>query len=360
MDFGLTFFPVLDEQDKSPGDYYRDCLALAADADRLGYEHVQVVEHHLGPYGGYSPDPVVLLSAVAARTERLRITTGAVIPAFDHPIKVAGRLAMLDNLTGGRLDVGVGRAFLPHEFAAFGVSIEQSRPRFAEALRAITALWTQTDVTFEGEFHRFGPVTLTPRPLQRPHPPLFVASASSADSCAAAGRDGHNLQIVPTITSGEQFAEMLAAYREAFAASHPDRSPRVQVKYTCYLDPDHDQAWRAAAEGEANYLAKMSGAVQSWRGAATAQYPGYEKLADKVGQADLTRSWEQDKVLIGTTEEVAEQLQRIRELVGDEVTVSLHLNTGRTPLARSRWAVAEFAAEIAPRFAARDAVAASA
>jgi alkanesulfonate monooxygenase SsuD/methylene tetrahydromethanopterin reductase-like flavin-dependent oxidoreductase (luciferase family) len=360
MDFGLTFFPVLDEQDKAPRDYYDDCLALAADADRLGYEHVQVVEHHLGPYGGYSPDPVVLLSAIAARTERLRITTGAVIPAFDHPIKVAGRLAMLDQLTGGRLDVGVGRAFLPHEFAAFGVSMEESRARFAEALRAYTALWTQTDVVFEGEFHRFGPVTLTPRPHQKPHPPLFVASASSAESCAAAGREGHSLQVVPTIISGEQFTEMLSAYREAFAAHHPDRTPRVQVKYTCYLDQNRDRAWRAADEGEANYLAKMSGAVKSWRGAATAQYPGYEKLADKVASADLSRSWEQDKVLIGTTGDITEQLQRVRERLGDDLTVSLHLNTGATPREHAQWALADFAAEIAPRFDERFAVAPSA
>ncbi|MEW2504007.1 LLM class flavin-dependent oxidoreductase [Amycolatopsis sp. NPDC047767] len=351
MDFGLTFFPVLDEQDKAPRAYYEDCLTLAADADRLGYEHVQVVEHHLGPYGGFSPDPVVLLSAIAARTERLRITTGAVIPAFDHPIKLAGRLAMLDQLTGGRLDVGAGRAFLPHEFSAFGVSIEESRARFSEALRAFVALWTETDAVFDGEFHRFGPVTLTPRPLQRPHPPLFVASASSADSCAAAGREGHNLQVVPTITSGAQFADMLAAYREAFAANHPDRTPRIQVKYTCYLDEDRARAWEAAEEGEANYLAKMSGAVESWRGAATAQYPGYEKLVDKVASADLRKSWEQDKVLIGTAGEVTEQLERVRALIGDDVTVSLHLNTGVTPLAQARWAVAEFAGKIAPQFA---------
>ncbi|MBZ4323747.1 LLM class flavin-dependent oxidoreductase [Streptomyces huiliensis] len=351
MDFGLTFFPALDERDKAPHDYFDDCLALAVDADRLGYEHVQVVEHHLGPYGGYSPDPVVLLSAIAARTERLRITTGAVIPAFDHPLKLAGRLAMLDQLSGGRVDVGVGRAFLPHEFTAFEVSMEESRARFTEALRAFVALWTGTDVVFEGEFHRFGPVTLTPRPHQTPHPPLFVASASSAESCAAAGREGHNLQIVPTITSGEQFAEMLAAYREAFAAHHPDRAPRIQVKYSCYLDRDRDSAWRAAEAAESNYLDKMSGAVKSWQGAATAQYPGYEKLADKVASSDLRKSWEQDKVLIGTTADITEQLERVRERVGGDVTVSLHMNNGVTPLEQARWAVAEFATEIAPRFA---------
>lgn len=351
MDFGLTFFPVLDQHEKTSKDYYDDCLTLAADADRLGYEHVQVVEHHLGPYGGYSPDPVVLLSAIAARTERLRITTGAVIPAFDHPIKLAGRLAMLDQLTGGRLDVGVGRAFLPHEFAAFGVSMGESRARFAEGLRAFRALWTKADVVFEGEFHSFGPVTLTPRPAQTPHPPLFVASASSTDSCAAAGRDGYNLQVVPTITSGEQFAAMLTAYRQAFAAHHPDRTPRIQVKYTCYLDENRDRAWAAAEQGEANYLAKMKGAVQSWKGVTTSQYPGYEKLADKIATANVRTSWAQDKVLIGTSDDVAEQLRRIRELVGDDVTISLHLNSGATPREHAQWVLAEFAGQIAPQFA---------
>lgn len=108
MQFGLTFFPVFDPAERSAADYFDEALRLAERADALGLEHVQVVEHHGSGYGGFSPDPVVFLTAVAARTHRIRITTGAVVPAFDHPLRLAGALSMLDALSHGRLDVLTG------------------------------------------------------------------------------------------------------------------------------------------------------------------------------------------------------------------------------------------------------------
>jgi len=99
MKFGIGFFPVFDPSKKSAATYYEETIHLAELADRLGFDHVQTVEHYGSGYGGYSPDPVTLLAAIAARTERIRITTGAVIPAFIHPLKLAGKLAMLDNLS---------------------------------------------------------------------------------------------------------------------------------------------------------------------------------------------------------------------------------------------------------------------
>lgn len=186
MEFGINFFPVVDPESKGAAQYYEESLRLVEAAEAAGFAHVQTVEHYCSPYGGYSPDPVLFLTAAAMRTSRIRLITGAVIAAFEHPVKLASRLAVLDNLSRGRLDVGFGRGFLPREFDLFGFSMDESRARFQEGIEACRRLWSETDVVWDGKFHSFGPVTLSPRPYSAPHPRIYVASASTPDSCAAA------------------------------------------------------------------------------------------------------------------------------------------------------------------------------
>src|SRR5215468_5829952 len=182
MRFGVNFFPSFRLQDMSTTEYYALALRLSERADALGYASVKTVEHYFHDYGGHSPNPIVLLSAIAARTRRIRLTTGAVIPAFNHPVKLAGELAMLDNLCHGRLDAGFGRAFIPKEFEVFGASMADSRARFEEGIEVVRRLWTEERVTHEGRFHAFRDVHLLPRPVQTPHPPIWVAAIQSRES----------------------------------------------------------------------------------------------------------------------------------------------------------------------------------
>ena len=116
----MQFFPDVRPEEKSARAYFQEALDLAEEADRLGFSHIRIVEHYFHHYGGYSPNPIVFLAAAAQRTRRARLVTGAVLPAFNHPLKLAGEIAMLDALVRGRLDVGFARAFLPHEFRRFG------------------------------------------------------------------------------------------------------------------------------------------------------------------------------------------------------------------------------------------------
>ncbi|WJK36328.1 LLM class flavin-dependent oxidoreductase [Solwaraspora sp. WMMA2065] len=357
MQFGVGFFPVLSPDEKSAVDWYDESLALAELADELGYEHVQVVEHYFSAYGGYSPDPVTFLAAVAARTRRIRVTTGAVVPAFTHPIKLAGKLAMLDNLSHGRLDVGFGRAFLPEEFAAFEVPMSASRARFAEGIEICRRLWTETDVSWSGDWVTFGPVTMLPRPYQRPHPPIFVASTTSPASCAEAGRAGYHLQVVPTVTSRDGLQEMLAAYRQARAAAGHPGPGRVQIKYTCYLAQDGAAALAAARRWELNYIDRMTTAIAAWSTVRSADYPGYEQLIDKVRQYDFDRSHADNKVLAGTPGQVRDQLATIAEWFGPDVTVCLQVNPGATAAADAQRTLRLFAEQVAPHFADADPVA---
>src|SRR5208282_4829238 len=140
MQFGVQFFPCVSPADKSAADYFEECLAIAAEAETLGYSHARTVEHYFRRYGGYSPNPIVFLSAVSQRTKKLRLVTGAVVPAFNNPLKLAGEIAMLDAISQGRLDVGFARAFLPHEFRRFKISPDESIARFREGIEQIESL----------------------------------------------------------------------------------------------------------------------------------------------------------------------------------------------------------------------------
>jgi alkanesulfonate monooxygenase SsuD/methylene tetrahydromethanopterin reductase-like flavin-dependent oxidoreductase (luciferase family) len=350
MKFGINFFPVVDPDAKTATDYYDESLGLVELAEELGFEHVQTVEHYFSPYGGYSPDPVTFLTAAAARTSRIRIATGAVIAAFTHPIKLAGKLAMLDHLSHGRLDAGFGRGFLPDEFAAFGIPMEESRARFAETVEAVRRLWTEENVVWDGEFHRFGPVTMLPRPFQAPHPPIFVASATSPESCAASGSAGYHLQVVPSVTSRETLQDNISRYRAAWNdAGHPDQ-PRIQIKYTAYLSENREEALAAGEMYERNYIEKMAGAIASWASTRSDQYPGYENFVDKVGAYDFAASLRDNKVLAGTPDDVTEQIATIAEWFGDDLCVSMQFNPGAMPIAQSRKAMHLFGEHVMPAF----------
>jgi alkanesulfonate monooxygenase SsuD/methylene tetrahydromethanopterin reductase-like flavin-dependent oxidoreductase (luciferase family) len=326
---GVTFFPTVGPADKPAPQYYDECLALATLADELGYHHVKTVEHYFFVYGGYSPDPVTFLAAVAARTTRIRIGTSAVIPAFTHPVKLAGKLAMLDNLSHGRLDVAFGRAFLPEEFEAFGIPMEESRERFDEGVEACKALWRDEDVRWEGRFHPFGPVTLLPRTIQRPHPPVYVTSARSLESCQAAGRAGHRLQLVPGILTLEQMQEALRTYRAAWAESGRDPAgAHVHLGYPCYLAEEAEQAYRIGRYDDERNGRAIGAAVQGWGRTTSSAYPGYEKLADASRRAGFDQKLAENKILAGTPAEVAKQLETVAEWFGDDVVVSLNLHSG--------------------------------
>ena len=162
MEFGLNFFPQLRAARKVGGGYWADALHLCGLMDELGYTHVRTVEHYFHPYGGYSANPVVFLAAAAQRSKKAKMVTGAVLPVFNNPLKVAGELGMLDALSDGRLEIGFARAFLPIEFEKFDISIEESRARYEEGVEQIQALLEGENITRNGKFNSFENVTFLP------------------------------------------------------------------------------------------------------------------------------------------------------------------------------------------------------
>jgi len=204
-------------------DVYARALERIEVMDRTGYDAVWLAEHH---FSGYSVCPSVHLMAmhIAGRTERLRIGTAVTLAAFYHPLRIAEEVALLDVLTGGRVNWGAGRGFDPTEFEIFGVSPEESSERFREAVEIVLAAWCQERLSFEGRFHRYRDVEVLPRPHQRPHPPTWVAATSQPAVEWAAGR-GLSILMDPHSPHGE-IARKRRLYDEALAKEGHERAGR--------------------------------------------------------------------------------------------------------------------------------------
>src|SRR5262249_53296459 len=152
MKYGLSFLPDADPGVKSARSYYEEAIELCVRAEGAGLHAVKMTQHYGHAYGGYCPSPLMFLSAVAARTKTIRLMTGCILPVFHHPVHIAAEIAMLDSLSGGRVDAGFGRGFLPYEFEAFGVPLDESRERYEDTIDAVRRLWRGGTASMQSRF----------------------------------------------------------------------------------------------------------------------------------------------------------------------------------------------------------------
>ena len=343
MKFGINFFPSFRPEDGTTADYYEQCLRLAVRADELGYSSIKTVEHSFYDYGGHSPNPCVFLSAIAARTKRIRLITGAVIPAFHHPAHLGGELAMLDNMSRGRLDAGFGRAFLPKEFEVYGVPMSESRDRFEEAIGMIRRLWTEERVTAKGKFWTLDDVRLMPRVVQKPHPPVWIAAISSEESFVYAAKNRFHLMIVPYAGKPGQLQEYVKMYRRMF------REGQVQVAQFGYVAEKRDEAMAGFRRICKRYLETFADAVQSWQGKSSDQYPGYDKMVASILATTPEKIIEQGGAFVGTPDDVVEQVKKCRDQFGGDIEPSMQINFGGSSDAEAFRTLELIASRVMPR-----------
>ena len=348
MEFGVQFFPVVAGHEKSAAQYWGECLHLTGLLDELGYTSARTVEHYFHRYGGLSPSPLTFLAAAAMKTRKARLITGACLPAFNHPLQLASEIGLVDAISGGRLEVGLARAFLPLEFVRFGVSLDQSRARFEEGIAVIKRLLTEENVSHEGRFHQFKDTTTYPRPTQRPHPPIWVAAVATPESFVNAGRLGTGIMGIPM--TGQKMKQLIDLYREAWrAAGHPGRG-RVMLAMHMYCAPTEAEA-RAATEADLEYyLRSVVEAASDWTGgASTKDYPGYDKLIAEFAKETWQSQVDKGVAWIGTPAKLVEMIRAYDAEVGGFEVASMQVNFGRMPVEIAEASMRLFSAEVMPR-----------
>ncbi len=257
MKFGL--FSVVDhypdELDRTTDQFYHELIEQAVVADELGFDSFWLAEHHFHPYG-VVPRPAILLSAIAGRTHRIRLGAAVVVLSFDDPVRVAEDYALLDRLSNGRVELGVGSGYLQHEFDGFGVPFDQKRERFDEGLDVLRKAWTGEPFSHDGVWRQAHALKLNVTPVQRPHPPLRVAILSN-QAAVHVGRRGLPIMTIPYATT-EEFHELSAtatAYREGLAESGPESGEAsIAFGLHTFCAPTREEALRIAAPAMERYV----------------------------------------------------------------------------------------------------------
>jgi alkanesulfonate monooxygenase SsuD/methylene tetrahydromethanopterin reductase-like flavin-dependent oxidoreductase (luciferase family) len=350
MQFGVQFFPDVRPEEKPAEQYFREALDIAEEADRLGYSHVRIVEHYFHHYGGYSPNPIVFLAAAAQRTKRARLVTGAVLPAFNNPLKLAGEIAMLDAISGGRLDVGFARAFLPHEFRRFARSPDESVARYREGIEQVDLLLREENVTHRGRFHSIENTTSLPRPTQKPRPKFYVAALNTPESFEYAGRMGYSVMAIAFVAA--KMRPLLAAYRETWkAAGHPGQG-EVMIAFHMFCDRDGERAHEIAAPLIDNYLRSLVDAASDWLDGRTSDdYPGYDKIIAGLRASNAADQMTTGAAWVGTPDEIARTIATMQQDFGGFEHASLQVNFNLMPFDEALASMRLFAREVMPRFA---------
>ena len=350
MEFGLQFFPSIGPDEKSAQDYFAESLRLIDDADVLGFKSVRIVEHYFRPYGGYSPNPIVFLAAAAMRTRQARLMTGAVLPVFNNPMKLAGEIGMLDAISGGRMEVGFARAFLPHEFAKFGINVNESRARFDEGIEQIRLLLEKETVSHAGRFHNIDNVSSLPRPTQTPRPPFWIAALATAETFEFAGRMGYGIMAIPL--GGAQLRSLMVTYREAWrAAGHPGVG-RVMLAFHMYCHESRQAALDIAREPISKYLYSVVSSASEWEGELDSKdYPNYDKIIAAIRAETFETQLEKGAIWVGDPKSVTKQIAGYVADVGDFEIASLQVNFHNLSYDLAAQSARLFSREVMPHFA---------
>lgn len=251
MRFGL--FSVVDhypaELPRTVGQFYDELLEQVEAAEALGFDSFWIAEHHFHEYGAI-PSPPVWLAAAARRTRRIRLGAAVVVLPFRNPLLVAEEYAMVDVLSGGRLNLGTGSGYLRHEFEGFGIDPAEKRDRFDEALEILLRAWSGERFSYAGRFHQVSDVRLNVVPVQKPRPPVWIAVLRN-EAAAEVGKRGYPVMMIPYAAAEQvsDLAEAVRAFRQAFleAGGRPEDA-RVPFGLHTYVT---DSLERATAEARA-------------------------------------------------------------------------------------------------------------
>ncbi len=281
MKFGLIYLPTFDAAvHRDSAGLYQQIFEQVEFAESLGFDAVFAAEHHFTPYGGDVPNPPLLLAALAQRTKRMRLGTAGVAMPLNRALNIAEQLAMVDALSGGRLDIGVVRAFLHFEYEALQVDMNESRERFYEAVEILQAAFANERFSYHGKFNQFDNVALRPRPVQR-KPRIMVGTVLSPESARYAGLQGFDLAVIPYAVSLAGTKQSVKIYHEALLeAGHKIEDHNVHATFHMYVERDEASAIATIRQPILDYVQYFADAVAGDRW--SKDYAGYEGLVNKV------------------------------------------------------------------------------
>ena len=355
MKFGVFYEHQLPKpwHERSEYELLQDSLTQIELADRLGYDFAWEVEHHFLEEYSHSSAPEVFLGAASQRTSNIRLGHGIVQTTTNYPHRVAERVATLDLLSGGRVEFGMGEGTGPAELHPFGVQVRSKRDRWEESVRAIVPMFTETDWEFHGEYFDFPARNVIPKPLQKPHPPLWVA-CSNIQTIGQAGQWGMGALGFSFISPAAARAWVHRYYNNLLNHPSPlakyDSNPNIAV-VSGFMCAETDEEAREKAAGWTFFIFALS------------RYG--RKGIDAPGQSDFWADYQDwrnsdkareavENALVGSPETIREKLWQLQEAHVDQVIL---LNqAGKTSHRDICDSLEMFAREVMPEFHAQEPV----
>lgn len=340
---------------------YAEHLVAWAEMERLGYDGVAFNEHHTSPYGLMN-SPNLMAAAASQRTSRLKLLIYGNLLPMHNPIRLAEELAMLDNLSQGRIISGFVRG-IPREYRVFNLPMSESRARFEEAYEMIIGAWTQEVFSFEGQYFSCHDVALWPRPYQQPYPPVWLPTTGSKESIEWAAR--HNMPITPGALSSGMRDDAIRYYAKCLAQNgHKITPDHLKIDLDVYVADSKEQAveengpyrqyffgtlfshgniFAAGSQQNAGYITSAAHDYAQPEHVAAAQRARMELknlTMDDIRRAAQDMPW-------GSPDEVTQRIIAEADACGAN-TILLHLNRGATPHAMFMNQIRRFGQEVLP------------
>jgi alkanesulfonate monooxygenase SsuD/methylene tetrahydromethanopterin reductase-like flavin-dependent oxidoreductase (luciferase family) len=299
---------------KSARDVIHDAIEMAVQAEELGFDSIWLAEHHFSTYGLVG-SPLMMAAAIAQRTSRIRIGTAVLVLPLYNPVRLAEEIALVDQMSMGRLDVGIGRGYLPSEFRGFAVNPEHTREIADEIVEILRQAWTRDAIDFEGAHHRIHDVAVLPKPFQQPHPPIHQAAVSMT-SFEAAGASGSAILTSPNFTPIETVQKQFALYQSALRlAGYDPADYDLPLMQQVYVGSDRVQARTAPREAAMWYHAMLAARVPGADGEAPKGYEQWNRIAENM------KSIRYEDIVdrganFGSSEEVAAKIAELRDVTG--------------------------------------------
>ena len=361
MKFGM-FYEMYVPPEGDEAQVVRETVDQIVHADRLGWDYVWLTEHHFLRGFSHMSAPEVIFGAAAYATERIRFGFGLALtpPTYNHPVRIAERAAMLDCLSGGRVDLGSGRSTTPSELYGFGLDPEDSREQWLEGLESVARLLAYEDVAIDGKFVQMPPRTVFPRPVQQPHPPLWVGGVGPGNAERAA-KLGLGMLFFALKAEPAALRESIKAYKDNIGQAQPfagavNNQTAGFVNGLC--GPDRDEIRRLAStktvehtyHGNIHMLTGWPGdiAPPSYAHVTSGEtqmfYDAIRADAGAVADALLEGGF----VMAGTPEDCLPVVDAFAEAGVDQLII--HMQMGGVPHERIMQSIEVLATEVFPRY----------
>ena len=341
MQFGMfTDFHV--RKGGSQAEAFDESFDQVNAAEKLGMDSVWLAEIHFRPDRSALASPLIVASAIAARTQRMRIGLAVQVLPLTNPLRTAEEAATVDHISQGRFDFGIGRSDFTQYYQGYNVSYSESRGRFYEAWDVIMKAWQQETFSHEGEFYSYEDVTVVPKPYQRPTPPVRVA-VYSEDSFPMMGRKGCPI-FVPATMEMDLLQHRISLYREAWHEAGHAGPPDVMFRTSTYVAETTE---KARSEPETSAMDAMRYATERFTDLSVSQ-----ETIERISKMGGT-SYEEvlaKRVMYGTPEEIVDRIHQYSEKLGISGLVMDMNYGGAIPYDRVLNSIRLFAEHVIPAF----------